>query len=402
MQIFYSYSHKNEIYLKELQTHFRPLVSEFQVKEFVDKYIDIGDKISESISKNLLESDLIILLISAEYLASSSCLEEMNIALEHNKAFPIILDYCDWKNIKELKAIKALPKDGRPINAYPNKNEAYHFITKELRKKIENTRNLTQKIPNKQEIAYKSNQKDIYGRLCEYLILPNQWDFDEKGAFCKIDPNFEIIDINDDDLQDYYIKDANEYDWLNSIHAISKNYKQWLDKSLPIQHIKICYNQRQIYSTFLYNFFGEILTIATPSPYHLDYIDNIEVYLESYICCDGNNKNNINSMLTYFYRNNRYKKMSFYEFINKRNVLTYQKPNLPNWIPIIFFKNQQEHSNFIEFVKQSLTRFDYSEILKKYKDKIDTRWGNQDSLLNCCIHFWAYDLYWDLFKLFNE
>ena len=250
------------------------------------------------------------------------------------------------------------------------------------------------------EFLLKIEQKDIYQRLCEYLILPNQWEFDDNGAFCKLDPNFEIVNIYDEDLPDYYIRNTHDYDWLNSISAISKNYNTWKGKTLPIQHIKIHYNKREIHKTFLYIFYGEILTITNtnPSIYGLDYrIDNIEVYLESYICYDKDYVKNINSRLTYLYRDRQYNKMSFDEFVNTKSVLKFQK-DYSRWIPIIFFKDQHEHNKFIEFTKAKLAEFNYSQILEKYEHQIDKNWKNKDSFLHCCIHFWAYDLYWDCFK----
>ena len=237
-------------------------------------------------------------------------------------------------------------------------------------------------------------QKDIYQRLCEYLILPNQWDFDEKGAFCKLDPNFEIIDI---EAIEPFSNDSPNYDWLNSINAISKHYNAYKNKTLPTQYIEIRYNHRKIHSTFLYYFYNEKLTIATPSPCYLGYIDKIEVYLESYICYDRDFRNNINSRLTYFYQIIDCKQiLPFDKFVNRSGILRYKKYPII-WIPIIFFENQKEHKNFIDFAKTKLPEFDYQKVLKTYEYIIDKNWQNKDSLLNCCIHFWAYDLYWSAF-----
>lgn len=252
------------------------------------------------------------------------------------------------------------------------------------------------------EFLLKIEQKDIYQRLCEYLILPTQWDFDEKGAFCKLDPNFEIVSIYDEDLPNHLIRMANDWNWLNSINAISKHYDIYKNKTLPIQHIQIYYNQRKIYETFLYIFYGEGLTIATPSLCSLNWrIDDMEIYLESYVCCDNDFINNINSRLTYFYYildlNQTNEKISFDNFINKKSILKYRK-DFSRWIPIIFFKDQHEQNKFIEFAKIKIAKFNYLTIFKKYEYYLDKNWKNKDSLLHCCIHFWAYDLYWDCFK----
>ncbi len=122
-KIFYSYSHKDKEYLQELQKYLKPAIKDYNIEEFVDKNINSGENINKKIMENIEESDLIILLLSASYLASNSCEKELDIALNTNKAFPVILESCDWKNNNKLREIKVLPNDGCPINKHTDRQK---------------------------------------------------------------------------------------------------------------------------------------------------------------------------------------------------------------------------------------------------------------------------------------
>lgn len=137
-KIFYSYSHKDKAYLEKLQTHIKPIIKEYKIKEFVDEHIRGGEVLDEKIMTNIQESDLVISLISPDYLASEYCQKEMKIAIDAHKSFPIIARTCDWKNTS-LRDIKVMPQDGKPIIDYDNDDKAYQYIAQELRKKIQDS-----------------------------------------------------------------------------------------------------------------------------------------------------------------------------------------------------------------------------------------------------------------------
>ncbi|WP_181450982.1 TIR domain-containing protein [Helicobacter valdiviensis] len=137
-KIFYSYSHKDDKFVSQLRTHIKLLIQQYQIKEFIDNQIECGENLDEKIITNLEESDLVIVLLSPDYLASGYCQKEMNIAMEANKAVPIVARTCDWKTTP-LGNIKALPKDGKPIAEHESFDMAYQYITDELRKKIKDS-----------------------------------------------------------------------------------------------------------------------------------------------------------------------------------------------------------------------------------------------------------------------
>jgi hypothetical protein len=70
ISLFYSYSHKDESLRDQLQFHLSLLKREGEVKEWHDRGIGAGTEWKGQIDEHLESSHLILLLISADFLAS--------------------------------------------------------------------------------------------------------------------------------------------------------------------------------------------------------------------------------------------------------------------------------------------------------------------------------------------
>ena len=87
-------------------------------------------------------ADIILLLVSENFVASDSCYDvEMKRAMERHVAgeavvIPVILGAVDWRSAPFGK-LQALPKDGKPVEAWYNQNEAFIDIARGIREKIE-------------------------------------------------------------------------------------------------------------------------------------------------------------------------------------------------------------------------------------------------------------------------
>ena len=138
-KVFISYSHADEALRDRLATHLAPMQREGLIEPWHDRRLLPGDAFDQVIDANLEAADLILFLVSADFLASRYCYEiEAKRALERHqageaKAVSIILDHCDWLNTP-LKDFVALPNDGVPVVKHPNHNEAFHQISQELRR----------------------------------------------------------------------------------------------------------------------------------------------------------------------------------------------------------------------------------------------------------------------------
>ena len=84
-QAFISYSHADEEYVKRLRIHLKPLEKKHQFVIWDDTNLAAGDRWKEDILDNLERSAVIILVISADFLASDFVME-----FEYPKALKLV------------------------------------------------------------------------------------------------------------------------------------------------------------------------------------------------------------------------------------------------------------------------------------------------------------------------
>lgn len=140
--LFFSYSHHDEELRNELETHLALLKRQGIVSSWHDRRITAGSHLHEEIDANLESADVVLLLVSAHFLASDYCYErEMQRALEREKAgtaivIPVILQPCDWQSAP-FGYLRATPTDGRPVSLFANQHEAFAIVAKDVRAALE-------------------------------------------------------------------------------------------------------------------------------------------------------------------------------------------------------------------------------------------------------------------------
>ncbi len=140
-KLFFSYSHKDEELRNELETHLTLLKRQGVISSWHDRRITAGTDINQSISGELESSKIILLLVSANFLASDYCYEkEMKRALEKHEngtavVIPVILHPCDW-HPAPFGHLRATPTDGKPISMYANQHEAFAIVAKDVRSAV--------------------------------------------------------------------------------------------------------------------------------------------------------------------------------------------------------------------------------------------------------------------------
>lgn len=138
VSIFFSYSHKDEELRNELEAHLALLKRQGIISAWYDHCIIAGDEIDQVISSELESAKIILLLVSAHFLASDYCYErEMKRGLEkHNDGtavvIPVILHPCDWHSAP-FGNLRATPTDGKPVSMFANQQEAFSIIAKDIR-----------------------------------------------------------------------------------------------------------------------------------------------------------------------------------------------------------------------------------------------------------------------------
>ncbi len=138
MKIFYSYSHKDEQLRDQIEKHLALLKDEGYIDEWHDRKIQAGQKIHKEIDSHLETSDLILLLLSPDFLASTECKGEMCKALDQKTknntiVIPVIARKCAWTDQKIISDLRAIPTDGKPITQWDDEDEAFLNIYNEIK-----------------------------------------------------------------------------------------------------------------------------------------------------------------------------------------------------------------------------------------------------------------------------
>ncbi|WP_133513332.1 DUF4062 domain-containing protein [Candidatus Thiosymbion oneisti] len=138
VKLFYSYAHADEAMAQRLQMHLSLLRRQNVIDSWSDRRIDTGADYAGIIADELERADIILFLISANFLASDYCWDvEMRRALERHKSgearvIPVILRSCDWQPAPFGK-IQALPKDARPISNWTDEDSAFADVAVGIR-----------------------------------------------------------------------------------------------------------------------------------------------------------------------------------------------------------------------------------------------------------------------------
>ena len=141
ISLFYSYSHRDEALRGELEAHLSFLRQSKLTAEWHDRMIGAGDEWKGHIDRQLAAADIILLLVSADFLASDYCCgEEMTKALERHqlgeaRVIPVILRPCQWRRTP-LGSLQAVPKDGKPVSEWPNHDTAFNEIATAIERTI--------------------------------------------------------------------------------------------------------------------------------------------------------------------------------------------------------------------------------------------------------------------------
>ena len=138
LEVFYSYSHKDEDLRNELDTHLSQLVRSGLIAAWHDRKIGAGAEWRDEIDAHIHSAHIILLLVSPDFLASEYCYGvEMKTALErheneHAIVIPIILRPVDWSGAP-FAHLQALPRDAKAVTLWPNRDQAFAEIAQSIR-----------------------------------------------------------------------------------------------------------------------------------------------------------------------------------------------------------------------------------------------------------------------------
>jgi hypothetical protein len=141
LELFYSYAHTDEDLRAKLEKHLAALQRAQLISGWSDRKILPGTEWAAEIQAAMERAGIILLLISADFLASEYCYNiELPFALKRHQAgsaivIPVLLRPVEWKDTP-FAVLQALPDGARAVTLWPNQDEAFAEIAARLRERI--------------------------------------------------------------------------------------------------------------------------------------------------------------------------------------------------------------------------------------------------------------------------
>jgi hypothetical protein len=142
IEVFFSYSHKDEPYVDELRKHLSILKRSGVISTWHDRMIGAGSEWKGELDHHLETAEIILLLVSADFNSSDYCWDvEMTRAMERHDAgealvIPVILRPIANFNNTPFGKLQALPIDLRPVSTWPNRDDAFVNIAEGIQRAI--------------------------------------------------------------------------------------------------------------------------------------------------------------------------------------------------------------------------------------------------------------------------
>ncbi len=141
VKVFISYAHADQELCKQLQDHLSPLIRSGRMTIWQDQEIPAGEDWENHINTRLNDADLILLLVSASFIASNYCWnKEVREALKRHKAgmvqvIPIILRPVHWQSTP-LGQLQALPTRAKPVTQWNDLDTAFADVVRGILKAL--------------------------------------------------------------------------------------------------------------------------------------------------------------------------------------------------------------------------------------------------------------------------
>jgi formylglycine-generating enzyme required for sulfatase activity len=138
LKVFCSYSHNDEPLKDELAKHLTMLERQGITSTWHDRKIPPGKEWDQQINENLNTADIILLLVSSDFIFSKYCWDvEVTKAIERHEAgeacvIPIILRNVFWQDAPFAK-LQALPKNAQPIKSWSNQDDAFTNVAQGIK-----------------------------------------------------------------------------------------------------------------------------------------------------------------------------------------------------------------------------------------------------------------------------
>src|SRR2546429_6287493 len=154
--IFYSYAPEDKSYLEGLQRHLKTLHYPGDIFHVDNRQVPAGADRKQAIKDYLDKASIILFLVSSHFTGSDCLLEdEVEPALSRFEAgtahvIPILLRPVNIEGTP-FKDFQCLPRDDKPVSKWPDKEQAFLSIQKDMQVVINKLNNSRQNLVDKDQ-----------------------------------------------------------------------------------------------------------------------------------------------------------------------------------------------------------------------------------------------------------
>ncbi len=140
IEIFCCYAREDQPLLQSLKAHLMPLQWQGLITIWSDTDINAGAEWEEEIKKHLNTAQIILLLVSPDFMASEYCYsKELKRAMERHeqheaRIIPVLLRPTYWKGV--LGKFQALPTDAKAVKSWHDPDEAFFNVAEGIRQMV--------------------------------------------------------------------------------------------------------------------------------------------------------------------------------------------------------------------------------------------------------------------------
>lgn len=142
VDLFYSYAREDEPLRDELAGHLKIMERRGVIRPWHDRCIAPGQKWDKAINSQLESADLVLLLVSKDFINSDYIWgHELETAMKRQASgktsvVPVMLRAVDIDGAP-FAELQGLPTDLRPVTSWPNRDEAWTDVAKGIRRRVE-------------------------------------------------------------------------------------------------------------------------------------------------------------------------------------------------------------------------------------------------------------------------
>lgn len=188
INLFYSYSHVDSDYRSNMEKHLVSLKRQGILNEWYDRKISAGQKINEEIKKEIKKSDIVVFLISVDFLNSDACLEELSLAKEmasvsNKRLISVIVRHCSWHKFDDLGDYLAIPTDGKPVEDWGSEDKAWTDVFSYIENAVDEVRknfSVKEEFVSQVSSVEFCSQSENNLSIKDIFVFPNLVEYNDK------------------------------------------------------------------------------------------------------------------------------------------------------------------------------------------------------------------------------